>query len=506
MKLKNPSLSDRSSGVLLHITSLPSAGPIGTLGDEALKFVKFLSDAGQSWWQTLPVNPIGKGNSPYSTISSFAGEALLIDPKIWLRAGLIKSADLPKSRSSGKVHFIQARRDFVGMSRKAFAAFEQKPRTSFGAGMKAFLQREKYWLEDYSLFAAISDMLGTDWTLWPEGLRRRNAEALRDAKKAYGDGVRYHLFLQYSFDISWRNLRSFSKQQGIGLIGDIPIFVGHDSADVWSNQSQFWLNTDGSMKYVAGVPPDYFNKDGQLWGNALYNWGALEKDGFSFWVKRLKRLLSLYDVIRIDHFIGFFRYWQIPSTARSAKTGKWVSVPGQALFRKLRSTVGVDRLIAEDLGLLVPGVIKLRDDFDIPGMRVYQFGFGNGGGGEYHLPHNYPARSVAYTGTHDNDTVNGWYLTAESQSKSRKPSYDFDKMKSVLGTRLSDVSMRSIGWVSSSAANLAVFQLQDALGLDSKHRMNIPGTPESNWVWRMRSQPDAELAAQLSAIAKATAR
>jgi 4-alpha-glucanotransferase len=506
MKNKMPTLSDRSSGVLLHITSLPSRGPIGTLGEEAIKFLKFLADAGQSWWQTLPVNPIGKGNSPYSTISSFAGEALLIDPKLWLNAGLIRSTDLPKSKASSKANFKLARGQFNRMSRIAFAAFEQNPTSKFGRGMKAFLQREKYWLDDYCLFAAIADMLGTDWTKWPDGLRQRNPASIRQAKQAYSDGVKYHQFLQYSFDQCWMNLRDHSRKLGIGLIGDIPIFVGHDSADVWANQAQFWLNPDGTMKYVAGVPPDYFNKDGQLWGNAVYNWNALQKDGFGFWVKRLKRLLSLYDVIRIDHFIGFYRYWQIPSSARTAKTGKWVLVPGQELFRKLKSTVGVDRLIAEDLGLLVPGVSKLRDDFAIPGMRVYQFGFGNGGGGEYHLPHQYPSCSVAYTGTHDNDTVNGWYLTAKAQAKTRKPSYDFEKIKSVLGERLAEVSMRAIGLVSSSSANLSIFQLQDALRLDSKHRMNIPGTPDANWVWRMRSQPDDELARQLKEIVKATSR
>jgi len=487
--MTGPRLSERRSGVLLHVSSLPNSEPIGTLGLCAFKFIDFLHRTGQSWWQTLPVNPIGAANSPYSTVSSCAGEPLFIDLADLVKRGWLAKKDLPKpirNRRRDRVNFDEARALKYPVLRVAAKKFFEEAPTSELKRFQSFVNAQKDWLPDFSLYTAIAKLHGNQWHLWPNELRKRNKIQLAHAATVLGDEVLQTQFEQYAFQLQWNAVKDYARTCGIGIIGDLPIFVAHDSADVWANQKSFCLNKDGAPSFVAGVPPDYFNADGQLWGNALYDWPAMKSDKYSFWRTRMRRLMNLFDVVRLDHFIGFYRYWEIPARSKTAKTGKWKLTNSEPLFEMWLREHGDGRLIAEDLGLVTEGVHALRRKFGLPAMKVFQFGFGKNDSKGEHLPHSYVPHSVAYTGTHDNETTAGWFADATRQ-KGKSP-FNVKRMRQILGADPKTACQRAIVAVASSTANTALFPMQDILNLRNEARFNVPGTCEKNWEWRLSDE------------------
>jgi 4-alpha-glucanotransferase len=503
--LKNYCLDKRSSGILLHITSLPGKSPNGELGDGAEEFCEYLQQAGQSWWQMLPIHPIGDGFSPYSSISSMAAEPLLICLKQWVTSGWLKSSEVSELKASGnKVSYAKAFRQKIPLWRLGFKRFQAQAATKDKNAFYKFRQDHAGWLDDFCMFSAIAKRWGTDWSKWAPELRDRDPEALAAVRDNFAEDINFYAFLQYAFDLQWKALRKKAGSTGIGLIGDVPIFVSHKSADVWSYQSAFLLNKDGTPKYVAGVPPDYFNRNGQLWGNALYDWQALKEDGFRWWMLRMERLFELFDVVRIDHFIGLHRYWQIPAKSKTAKSGQWKLSEGDALLKKITKRFGKGNLIAEDLGLVTPEVYALRDRYKIPGMRVLQFGFGTDGGGGFHLPFNYPEQSVAYSGTHDNDTFQGWFSEAKAKRKPRL--FNEENVKATFGIEPMQASETAFRLLSFSPAMLTIFPMQDVLKQGRSARMNIPGVAKGNWQWRMESKAPNATALHLRKLAKASHR
>lgn len=486
------------------MTSLPGPHFNGDIGKQAFKFVDFLEKAEQSWWQLLPINPVGKGNSPYSSISTFAGEELLIDLESLVSKGLLTKSDLAcrGSKSEKKVNYRAAR---IFREKRLRLAYEsaKKKRLLDGAEFEKFCGQNQFWLRDYVLFRALCGKFGTErWYEWPNPFKQRNEDALRDAERELSDEILFLKFTQFVFFSQWRLLKDACDQKGIGLIGDVPIFVAAESADVWAHQGIFCLGRDCKPSVVAGVPPDYFNSEGQLWGNALYDWTALRRAGYYWWIERLKHQLTLFDAVRMDHFIGFHRYWEIPAHAKSAKQGKWVPGPGEDFFNVAGASLGKLPLIAEDLGLVTREVLDLRDQFDLPGMRVIQFAFGEGG--DYHLPYRYKRNAVAYTGTHDNFTSVQWYgdlVKRCSQKRSGKAPYtkksaakgEYETLVAYLGlTRnknakisAGEVCQRLVREVMASIASLAILPIQDVLGLGPSARMNEPGVAEGNWEWRL---------------------
>ncbi len=472
----------------MHIASLPGPYYCGDLGKAAYRFVDFLSDSGQSWWQMLPVNPIGLGNSPYSTICSFAGEPLYMDLEGLVKDGLLKKSEIsePQAISSSRVYYPRARQYRKSRLKKAFERFCAAGKTSDSSRFQRFLTAQHYWLEDFALFCVLADKFGTgNWSNWPPRIRNRRSSVLAKLREDHRTELDYIKFLQFKFFSQWFRLKTYLNTRGIGLIGDIPLFVGYQSADIWAARKYFQLNRDGSRKFVAGAPPDYYCPDGQLWGNPLYNWRMLKKNGFVWWIDRIKHLITLFDAVRLDHFIGFYRCWEINAKAKTAKDGKFRQTPGRDLFRALRRGLGHLPFIAEDLGTVVPGVYELRDEFDLPGMRVLQFGFGNEPSATYHLPYSYTHNSVVYTGTHDNNTVMGWYDDARKNAHKKVPAVNFNLLKNYFDSDGADIHWKMIREAMKSAANLAIFPTQDILGLDKTARMNVPGKPTGNWRWRM---------------------
>jgi 4-alpha-glucanotransferase len=509
-------LSDRASGLLLHVTSLPGPRWNGDLGAEAHAFVDFLARAGQRWWQMLPVNPIGPGHSPYSTISSFAGEPLLIDLVDLRRRGLLKATDVaaPKGGAGGRVNYRKAFAYRERLLRQAFAKARADRRFFTSAAFTAFKAAEgglDGWLDDYTLFGAIAALQGTaDWRLWPEALRRRDPSALKEADLKVADERRYLEFLQFVFAEQWQALKSAAAARGVGLIGDLPIFVGFKSADVWAHPDYFLLDSQRSPAFVAGCPPDAFNKSGQLWGNALYDWRALQKQGFDWWLARLRKMLTLFDAVRLDHFIGFYRYWRIPAAARTARDGTWQMATGDAFFTAVQKAFPALPFIAEDLGAVIPPVRALRDKFGLPGMKVLQFGFDGSEEAAEHQPHNFARASAVYTGTHDNDTVVGWLasLTAHSR-RDKQAAAQLAAVRAYLGCGRDGrgASAALVRIAMQSPANVCVTPVQDLLGLGGAHRMNVPGSAAGNWEWRVPAgslTPAA--AAELQALTQATGR
>jgi 4-alpha-glucanotransferase len=497
---KLPGLKDRRSGLLLHLSSLPGPYYCGDLGPTAYRFADFLAAAGQSWWQMLPVNPIGLGNSPYSTTCSFAGEPLYIDLEGLVKDGLLKKSEIarPQALSPDRIYYQKARRYRETRLKKAFARFSADKGNMKSAQFTRFLVQQKYWLEDFALFCVLAKKFTTaNWRNWPRDLRRHKPSALSAIQAAHQTELDYIKFLQFKFFTQWSRLKAYIKKLGIGLIGDIPLFVGYHSSDVWAGQKYFQLKRDGSLKYVAGVPPDYYCPEGQLWGNPLYNWPTLQKNGFSWWIERVKHITTQFDVVRLDHFIGFYRYWEIKAESNTAQNGRYRKTPGRELFLALKSALGDLPLIAEDLGTVVPGVYALRDEFDLPGMRVLQFGFGNEASAQYHLPFSYCPNSVVYTGTHDNDTVAGWY--DDVQKKANRNMYNLKFCHDYMGGAQKRMHWAMIREAMKSVANLAVFPVQDILGLNGKARMNIPGTASGNWQWRLEEKAlTKKLAAKLN--------
>jgi 4-alpha-glucanotransferase len=472
----------RSSGLLLHVTSLPGPYGCGDLGLEAHRFVDFLAAAGQTWWQMLPVGPPGRAPafSPYDSASAFAGSPWLVSLDALSRQGLLAKRSLKQvpNLSSGVVNFPATLRFREACLRRAFEHFRRR-RGERSRRFRQFCAANADWLEDFALFMALRrDGGGKRWTEWESSVRRRERSALRVARERLADEVAGQRFVQFEFDRQWRALRAHAHRRGIGLIGDLPIFVAHDSADVWGHPDLFQLDRSGQPLRLSGYPPDRFNRNGQLWGHPQYAWTRHEQTGFAWWVRRFKRIFELFDAVRIDHFLGFTRTWSIPAHAANARRGKWVKSPGAKLFAAVEQKLGSRPMIAEDLGHVTPADVRLRDSFGLAPMRIFQFGFGNEPDAADHLPHNYARLCVAYTGNHDNDTAVGWFQHLRPAQRRRVLDYtDASETAPHLG---------AIRALMASPANVVILPLQDVLGLDDRARMNIPGTLEGNWGWRLR--------------------
>ena len=471
---------DRSSGILLHPTSFPSLDGIGDLGPQAFYWVDFLKAAGCSLWQVLPLGPTGYGDSPYQSFSSFAGNLYLISSITLYDEGLLSADDFTDRPSfpERSVDFGKAIKWKITLLHRAFENFK-RDFDSYAKEYRKFVADNKYWLDDYVLFMAIKDIHnGVSWLDWPADLRQRKAKALRDFKKEHQEQVDRHLFYQFTFFRQWANLKEYANQQGITIIGDVPIFVSMDSSDVWSHPELFFLGKDAHPTVVAGVPPDYFSPTGQLWGNPLYKWAEHEKSDYEWWIQRVKASLKTADLIRMDHFRGFSGYWEVPAGMPTAEKGRWVKVNGEKFFAKLQEELGELPFIAEDLGEISQDVVDLRDSLGLPGMRILQFAFGDDSRNLF-LPHNYIHNCIAYTGTHDNDTTIGWYQTATEKEK--------DYARKYLSTNGLDIAWRMVNCVFSSVAVFALAPLQDILQQGKEARMNFPGKSAGNWKYQFAS-------------------
>ena len=478
----------RASGILLHPTSLPGPFGIGDLGPEAYKFVDFLVAARQSLWQVLPLGPTGYGDSPYACYSAFAGNTLLISPEKLIDEGLLDSAPSLATKKH-KIDFGEVHKSKMQLLRKAYERYTKTTDTALRSAFETFAQQQASWLEDYARFRALKDANGgVAWNEWDH-----EREELREEVEA-------HMFYQFLFFRQWTALKSYCNDHGIKVVGDLPIFVAHDSADVWTNPEQFKLDKNGKPLVVAGVPPDYFSTTGQLWGNPLYNWERMQADGFKWWIERVRATLAMVDIARVDHFRGFAACWEIPGGDKTAERGQWVEAPGRELFTAIRNTLGELPIIAEDLGVITPDVVALREEFRFPGMRILQFGFG-GDSKNIDLPHNYVPNVVAYTGTHDNDTTVGWFNSVAGDGSTRTAE-QIERERAFclnyLNTKGEEIHWDFIRAVLASVADTAIVPLQDLLGLGTEARMNLPNSTEGNWAWRYDSgQLSDEIAARL---------
>ena len=469
---------ERASGVLLHPTSLPGPYGIGDIGPAAYRWVDWLSGTGCKLWQVLPLDPTGYGDSPYQCFSAFAGNPYLISPEYLLKDNLLHPNDL-----SEKLDFDPQRVDFgalipwkLNLLERAFIRFSSDTGT-IHSEFDSFCAENTSWLEDYVLFMAIKEAHGGgSWERWPDSLRKRDPAAMDEARKTLSSSILRFTFYQFAFFHQWNALRVYAHQKGLLIVGDIPIFVASDSSDVWSHPDLFFLDADLKPTVVAGVPPDYFSPTGQLWGNPLYRWDVHKFTGYKWWLERLRSILKLVDILRIDHFRGFAGYWEIPAGNPTAEIGRWVPGPGADFFTAVRANLGADLpIIAEDLGVITPDVTALRDQFALPGMKVLQFGFS--GPDNPFLPHSYPHNCVVYTGTHDNDTACGWYASAPENEKDFACRY--------LKIDGSDFAWDLIHASWSSTAVFAVAPLQDFLVLGTEARFNYPSRLGGNWEWRM---------------------
>ena len=467
----------RASGILLHPTSLPGDFGIGDLGSKAFEFVDILAEARQTYWQVLPLGPTGYGDSPYGSFSAFAGNTLLISPEQLHSSGLLDAKTLD-ARPAFPVDQVDYGTVYEWKNRIISLAAK-----SFDPHSEAFndFQRENgWWLNDYAAYRAIkADQGQRPWYEWPDELKLRMPNALREAERRLRDAIVVEKMAQYIFFSQWSELRSYANSKGIAIIGDIPIFLALDSADVWCNQSKFKLDADGSPTVVSGVPPDYFSKTGQLWGNPIYDWDAMRADGFGWWIARVAAALQVVDVVRIDHFRGFAAAWEVPGGDATAENGNWVDAPGRELFTAIRRALGDVPMIAEDLGVITPDVEQLRDAFGLPGMRILQYAFG-GDANNLHLPHNFPRNCVAYTGTHDNDTTVGWWKALRGASGKGVREH----ARRYLSSNGREIHWDLIRAAWSSVADTAIAPLQDLLGLDNSARMNMPSSTSGNWNWR----------------------
>ena len=471
-------LKQRRAGVLLHITSLPGPHGIGDLGPDAYRFVDWLQSAGQRIWQLLPTTPIGPGDSPYMSVSAFAGSPLMVSLEPLVGTGWLSPPALPpEGFASSRVNFGQVVPWRIQQLRAAAAGYQKSASPQARADFAAWSARQAYWLDDYALFMALETAHnGHAWWDWEEGVKRREPAALKKARNEHADEVVFWQFVQWCFDAQMSALKGYANARDVSIVGDLPIFIAHHSADCWARPDLYQLDDKFQPTVVAGCPPDELGPDGQRWGNPLYRWDRMEAEGFGWWTARVRRALEQADVFRIDHFRGFAGYWEIPASSPTARIGQWVSAPGKAMFDAIQRALGDLPIIAEDLGLITPDVIELRDGCGFPGMKILQFAFGGDGSHEF-LPHNYGTNFVVYTGTHDNDTVCGWWNTASPRERAYVGSY--------LACGEHDVHWAMIRALCNSVAEMAVFPLQDVLGLDSAHRMNIPGTlGGANWCWR----------------------
>jgi 4-alpha-glucanotransferase len=472
-------LSSRSAGVLLHPTSLPGNQGVGTLDGAAIRFLDFLKASGMSWWQVCPLGPTGFGDSPYQCFSAFAGNPYLIDLQDFVARKLLAQEDMaPLSKlGGGEVDFGALYQRKWPLLRSAFNRYKRAGFPPLGdQGFEDFKAAQAAWLEPYACFRALKDSFGgRAWWEWPESARSyKGLQPQLRAKLA--DEVAAHQFYQYAFFTQWSRIRAEAGRRGIGIIGDIPIFVAADSADAWAEPGLFELGNDGKPTAVAGVPPDYFSKDGQLWGNPLYRWDVHAADGYAWWKERLRASFAVCDIVRIDHFRGFDAYWHIPLPAQTAKIGEWKPGPGLDFFRAVKAAFPDAKIIAEDLGLLTPSVEELLAHTGLPGMAVLQFAFGGDAKNPY-LPHNLRRNGVVYPGTHDNDTALGWYATADEKTR--------DHVRRYLRVRGDEVGWDLIRCAYSAVSDMAVIPMQDLLSLGTAARFNSPGLPQGNWRWRL---------------------
>ena len=480
----------RTSGVLMPISSIPSPYGIGTMGKQARKFVDFLVKGGQKYWQILPICPTSYGDSPYQSFSSFAGNPYFIDLEYLCKDKLLTKKECESFQWGSNPKYVDygiMYESRYALLRKVYARFTKKEPQDF----EKFCENEKQWLDDYALFMALKDANGGQaWSNWDKSLRLREKKAMEEATEKYSEQIRFYKMLQYLFYQQWNALKTYANEAGIEIIGDVPIYVAGDSADVWANPDQFYLDENLEPIEVAGCPPDAFSDDGQLWGNPLFRWDVMKKDGYTWWTRRIKAMSELYDIIRIDHFRGFDSFYAIPAKDDTAKNGQWKQGPGMDLFCELEKKLGKLPIIVEDLGFLTPSVHKLLKDSGFPGMKVIQFAFDSREESDY-LPHTYTNHCVVYTGTHDNDTVMGWMKTAPKASvKYAKEYLNLTKEEGY------NWGMMRAAW--SSVADMAIVPMQDILGLGSEARINTPSTLGNNWKWRATpEQIDAKVAKKL---------
>lgn len=480
----------RESGVLLHPTSLPGRYGMGEIGPEACRFVDTLAQMGQHLWQMLPIGPTSYGDSPYQSLSTFAGNHLLISFDQLVKDKLLSPSRLKKFPSfpEGEVDYgpvIQARMEVLHTVCRSFE------RLASAARKRAFLtfcREEAYWLDDYALFYAIKDSQdGRPWSEWPTALATREPKALAQAALKFKVAIRHVKIMQFLFQQQWSKLRQYAHKKGVRFVGDIPIFVAHDSSDVWANPELFFVDAKGQPLLIAGVPPDYFSATGQRWGNPLYRWDVHQQTQYAWWIARMRKIFEMVDIVRIDHFRGFEAYWEIPAHEPTAIHGRWVQGPGESIFDEMVKQIGDLPIIAEDLGIITPPVEALRDKYALPGMRILQFAFGNDDKADDYRPESFPANCVVYTGTHDNDTTVGWFRSQAGAGSTRTQADIDEERQAVLdyvGTDGSEIHWDLIALASKSMANTAIFPLQDLLGLGSEARMNVPGQESGNWRWR----------------------
>ncbi len=502
---------ERASGVLLHPTSFPGPYGIGDLGAEAYRFVDFLAQTGQKLWQILPLAPTGYGDSPYAAFSAFAGNPLLISPDLLREQNLLTGEDLQDlpTFSASKIEFGPLIEWKMALLRHSFEHFKQAANDQFKAELAQFEQNNAEWLEDFALFMAVKQAHGgITWSDWETDIVLRRPAALSEWREKEADEIAFQKYNQFLFFRQWFNLKQYANERNIKVIGDVPIFVAYDSADVWAHPELFYLDQHGHSTLVAGVPPDYFSATGQYWGNPLYRWDVLAASGYEWWIKRFQQAFQVIDILRLDHFRGFEAFWEIPANPeQSAVNGQWVKGPGSAFFEAIQAAIGERPIIAEDLGVITPEVVAIRRAAGLPGMRVIQFAFGafDTDATDPYLPHNFEQNIVVYTGTHDNDTTAGWFSAATQLERESVLNYLDLPPDSPISPAEIAWKMVRLAW--GSVANLAIVPLQDLLGLGSEARMNTPGRADGNWGWRY--QPDSlsdELRARLTNITLIFAR
>ncbi len=502
----------RASGILLHPTLFPGEYGIGDLGPEAFKFLDLLAETEQTYWQILPLGPTGYGDSPYQCFSAFAGNPLLISPELLVEDGLVDEAAVA-ARPQFSVHKIdfgavyEWKRELLKL---AYEGFHHVTSVDLRGKAETFYQENESWLDEFALFKAIkASQAQRPWGEWPEKLKMRDAVALTTAGEYLFVEIQAEKFYQFLFFRQWSAVKERAAELDIKIIGDIPIFIALDSSDVWCNQDKFKLNADGSPKVVAGVPPDYFSKTGQLWGNPIYDWDAMKRDGFRWWIARMRSTLAMVDVVRVDHFRGFAASWEVAGGDKTAENGRWVGVPGEELFGALQKNLGDLPIIAEDLGVITPDVEGLRDGFGFPGMRILQFAFG-GDANNHDLPHNYEKNCVVYTGTHDNDTTVGWWLSQVGEGSTREESeitHEREYALEYLKSDGSEIQWDFIRAVWASVAHTAIAPVQDLLGIGTGGRMNLPASSSGNWQWRLvKDSITPEVADRLRRLTKTYGR
>jgi len=492
---------ERASGILLHPTSLPGKYGIGTLGREAFEFIDFLAHAKQKYWQILPLGPTGYADSPYQCFSTFAGNPLLINLELLVQEKMLKTSDLLPMQSfgDGPVDYGKLIILKYPVLKKALANFLDSGSEEDHHAFQGFVRENNGWLDDYALFMALKASMGQKpWLQWEKPLKTRNEKELEKYKVSLHEEIVFHQFIQFLFFRQWKRVKEYAHTHHIRILGDIPLYVAMDSADAWSRPELFEFNTFKDPAAVGGVPPDYFSETGQLWGNPLFRWEYHKETGYEWWINRIRWNLLMYDVVRIDHFRGFAAYWSVPYGEPTAVNGKWIDGPGKDLFSAVAGALGDIPVIAEDLGVITDDVEDLRDSFGLPGMKILQFAFDSSEENDY-IPHNYPKNCVVYTGTHDNDTVVGWFEKAKKEDRVYVLAY--------LNSDGKNIARDFVRLALASVAYTAVIPMQDLLGLGNDARMNLPGTTQSNWQWRMKpGQATEALAEELGRLTKLYAR